>query len=74
MLSAKAAATIEADRAATSWGLVGSGLAIIGAALAVWIVTRVTSRQRERAGGIAALPARGATSGSPPTAATAPAT
>jgi hypothetical protein len=48
--------TIEGDRMMTSWSLVGSGLSIIGAALAIWVVSTCTSRQRERAAAIEALP------------------
>ena len=68
------ASTIEGDRTMTSWGLVGSGLSIIGAALAIWLISACTSRQRERAAAIEALPETAAASGSQPTAATAPAT
>src|SRR4051812_23180332 len=55
-LGARPAQTVEADRALTSWALVGSGLSIIGAALAIWIVSQATARQRERAAAIEALP------------------
>jgi hypothetical protein len=69
------ASTIEGDRTLTSWGLVGSGLSIIGAALAIWLISTCTARQRERAAAIEALPdGAAAASDSPPTAATAPAT
>jgi hypothetical protein len=68
------ASTIEGDRTMTSWGLVGSGLSISGAALAIWLVSRATARQRERAAAIEALPESAGASGSPRTAATAPAT
>jgi hypothetical protein len=67
-------ATIQGDRTMTSWGLVGSGLSVIGAALAIWLVSTCTSRQRQRAAAIEALPDGAALSDSPPTAATAPAT
>jgi hypothetical protein len=48
--------TIEGDRMMTSWSLVGSGISIIGAALAIWLVSRATARQRERAAAIELLP------------------
>jgi hypothetical protein len=66
--------TVEGDRAATSWGLVGSLLSIPAAICAIWLVGRLTQRQRERAAAIEALPDSAPASGSPPTAATAPAT
>lgn len=67
-------ATIDGDRTMTSWGLVGSALSVIGAALAIWVVSTCTSRQRRRAAALEALPEAAPASGSPPTAATAPAT
>jgi hypothetical protein len=67
-------ATVESDRTSTSWALVGSVLTIAAAVLAIWVVTRLTNRQRERAAAVQELAASGSPSGSPQTAATAPAT
>src|SRR4051812_15179769 len=50
------ASTVEGDRTMTSWGLVGSGLSVIGAALAIWLISTCTARQRERAAAVEALP------------------
>jgi hypothetical protein len=66
--------SVEADRVSTSWALVGSILSVAGAAVAIRIVGGLTTRQRERAAAIEALPVGAGPSDSPPTAATAPAT
>jgi hypothetical protein len=66
--------TIAQERTATSWSLVASLLYIQAGLLAIWLVTRLTRRQRQRAAVLAALPAddhSAALTGSPPTAATA---
>jgi hypothetical protein len=66
--------TIAQERTASSWSLVASLLDVQAALLAIWLVTRLTKRQRQRAAALAALPADGpsaALTGSPPTAATA---